>query len=116
MYYYSYVFVTMQAITVLLGSEKERGIKDMLLMNGMNEYMYWVSWLVFEMIWLILPNGILLLGVYVVKAVRHTSYSLFYFFSYTFSISVIPFTFILSVCVKKASTLFSISFFFFLDH
>lgn len=64
MLFLSFTHGTLQCTTRLVGSEKERGIKEMLSMNGMSGIYYWLSWLLFEVIWQIVPASILLLGWY----------------------------------------------------
>lgn len=65
MLFLSFTHGTLQCTTRLVGSEKERGIKEMLSMNGMSGIYYWLSWLLFEVIWQIVPASILLLGWYI---------------------------------------------------
>lgn len=109
-------------ITRNIAQEKERNLKEAMKMMGLSTFIYWVSWFVKNLIYLVIAMIVytaffkIPLGAHG-KVLNNTDPTLFFFFLFCYALATIAFCFMISTFFNKANiSTFAAGILFFLTY
>ena len=90
---------------IRMAQEKEKGIKNALLLKGMSPVAYWASWLISETVTILLSALVCVCMIYACRLMLHTNAGLVFGAFFFFGLSNVAFAFVISFCSERAYTL-----------
>lgn len=100
------LFLSMQATLTLLGEEKEKGIKDALLLKGMRRSAYWISWFISQSAVMTASTVVVTVSARFFSIIQHTSMLHFGSVLWVYGNCLICMAFLLSSCFKSSKAMF----------
>ena len=98
--------VTLQALLTALGREKERSIKESLLLSGMSQWAYFASWFCSKLIDAIPPCIVWVGGAYALGCIEHQYFLPVLAVTYLYAVQIIAFSLTVQTFFKTQQSMF----------
>ena len=98
--------VTLQALLTAIGREKERSIKESLLLSGMSQWAYFGSWLCSKLIDAIPPCIVWVGGAYALRCIEHQYFLPVLAVTYLYALQIIAFALCVQTFFKTQQSMF----------
>jgi hypothetical protein len=90
---------------IRMAQEKEKGIKNALLLKGMSPLVYWATWFISESVTILLSALVCTCMIYTCQLMRYVNFGLVFVTFFLFGLSNVALAFVVSFCAEKAHTL-----------
>ena len=101
--------ITLQSLLTSLGQEKERSIKESLLLSGMSQTSYFGSWFVSKALDTILPALVWTVGAYALQCIEHQLFLPVFLVTFCYGLQMICFALFTQTFFKTSQSMFMAS-------